>query len=181
MRRIIVSLLFLFYATLAHGEVTLDGTASTTTASGVDEVTFAHTTAGSNRLLIVCVGHLGTDVAVTGIVYAGIAMTLVEDEFVATGISLYCYQLVAPSTGSNNVVISLDGNGLDIVTGAISFNGVHQTVPVGTAATSNEEGTPTSTDVTVSANGMAVDFLVMATTEETITVGAGQTERASQN
>src|SRR5688572_13834818 len=125
MRRIILSLLFVFSATMAHGAVTLDGTASSTTASGVDQVTLSHTTAGSNRLLIVCVGHIGTDVALTGITYAGIAMTLVVDEFVSTGISLYCYRLIAPATGANNVVANFDANAIDIAIGAISFNGVH--------------------------------------------------------
>ena len=72
-------------------------------------LTFSHTTGGGvNRILFVAVTHAAgaAQDRVTGITYAGIAMTRIDLQSPGSGTN-YLYYLIAPATGANNVVVSL--------------------------------------------------------------------------
>lgn len=77
-----------------------------THAQGGDGTTFACTTAGSNRYLIVLVtSYVGADGIPSGITYNGVAMTLLDS---ASTVNTACsaWGLVDPASGAHNVVVS---------------------------------------------------------------------------
>lgn len=109
-------------------------------ASGTTN-TFAHTCTGSDRILFVVAAHHNTVPAssVTGITYAGVAMTLLRT-YQSSNAKFDLYYLVAPATGSNNVVITMDISDASIGIAA-SYTGVDQTSPIDVSG----DGGPTTT------------------------------------
>lgn len=155
-------------------------TSSSSTASST--LTFSHTVAGSDRVLMVGVSwQTGAvnNATVTGVTYNGVAMTLVDeqappDPFNQTlGASLW--RLVAPATGTHNVVITISNTSDVILGGATSWTGVDQTTPLGTSAKATAQSGTTATVNVSSATGEVVVDVVIGL--DPISVGAGQTSR----
>lgn len=92
--------------------------------SGTSALTYSHTCAGSNRLLLVGVTISNDLLTVSGITYGGVAMTQIDDQ-TATQAHSYLYYLIAPTAGANNVVISTSGNQV-IIANSVSYTGVRQ-------------------------------------------------------
>jgi len=107
--------------------ITVDATSSGTFSGSSG--TIAHTTAGSDRILFVGIGSGGitnTD-EITGVTYAGVSMTRIAVSSNSTSAGLtYLYYLVAPASGTNNIVISSSGASLWSVA-AVTYNGASQT------------------------------------------------------
>src|SRR5205809_294622 len=83
---------------------------------------YAHTCAGSDRLLLVAVLIGATADDVTGVTYNGVAMTRVGT--IADSLRrVYLYELVGPASGTHNVVVSTGTNQL-IIAGSASYTGV---------------------------------------------------------
>ena len=105
--------------------------ASSLTSSGgySNSLTIPHTVAGADRLLLVGV-HCRSAVAdVTGVTFNGVSMTL-EGSNENTGVvGVQWYSLVAPATGTHDVVVSLGGYKLFSVV-VYSLTGVDQTTPI---------------------------------------------------
>jgi hypothetical protein len=146
------------------------------TSAGNSPLTFAHTVAGTDRVLLVGVV---TDSTATSpsVTYNGVSMTLIAEtasftiDGLTTDVSLF--RLVAPATGANNVVVT---GGL-CTAYARSYTGVDQTTPV-------ENGAAT-TGATVSQNiGSATGDLVVDVIgyhwAEAPAAGANQTAFAAQ-
>lgn len=90
-------------------------------------LTFAHTVAaGSNRLLVVHVGFL---LALTGVTYNGVSMTLKQTALSGGQPKVATYYMVNPPTGAHNVVVSSSGNDY-MEAGSVDFSNVDQTVPL---------------------------------------------------
>jgi len=88
-------------------------------------LTVAHTCAGSNRLLLSSIFGDSADV-ITGATYNGLAMTLVDKLFDGASSRFhYCFALLAPATGTHNIVVSASTS---IIMGAssASYTGVLQ-------------------------------------------------------
>jgi len=148
---------------------------TSSTGSGTS-ATIAHTTAGTNRLLVVGVttaGAAGTNPS--GVTYNSVVMTNAgtTDDGAGTGVSLW--YLVAPATGANNVVVTFSGSPSYTV-GIESFTGVHQSTPVGGSTSATGTSTAPSVAVTSAAGDRVVDSLALKTTTAP-TVGAGQTQQ----
>jgi prepilin-type N-terminal cleavage/methylation domain-containing protein len=122
----------------AYAAITMSYPPSSKSGGLVRSLTWSHTVgAGSDRILVVGVstrGGLGWD-QVNSVTYNGISLTRVGSD---TTLDCHGYThrveiwyLVAPPTGTYNVVITTAGNA-DIVGGATSWIGVNQTNPVGT-------------------------------------------------
>src|SRR3990167_6346619 len=114
---------------LALGSVQAGGTA----ASGINaSKTFAfNNVAGDLVVVDVITVTISASDYVTGVTYNGVAMTRVfdsGDSGAASHERSFSYQLVAPATGSNNVVISTNmASAFDAVNGnATSYSGAHQ-------------------------------------------------------
>lgn len=139
--------------------------------------------AGSDRFLYVW--QLGDAAATTGInapTYAGVTLpTKINTIRVGTDRAFEIYYIVAPTTGTNNVVITRPVSGL-IVSGFVSYSGVDQTTPVPT----NTSFTDTSADnsitgatITTTVNNSWAVYGGRETSGTTITAGSGLTIRVT--
>lgn len=176
-------LLGLLCATRSIAQVAVDSTSFTTaqvTGSGTSPITFTHTTAATaNELLIVGVSinltH-STGTTVTSVTYNGTALTLLgahNDAGLSRRVEMW--SLLAPASGTFNVVVNVNVPTalatVGVVTGATTFTGVDQTLPLGTfvsadgaAANCVASANPTSScnsqlDVPSVVNGMVMDVL----------------------
>lgn len=123
--------------------IALDGAVVYTDASDTLSVTVAP---NDNRMLIVCFGtYQGSDPS--GVTYNGVAMTELIDSIGSYGESCSIWGLVAPDTGTHNVVITGESNYYGI--SAYSLANVEQTLPAtkveatGDSSTASLSITPT--------------------------------------
>lgn len=151
--------------------------ASSSACTSCTSLTWSHTTSGTNRGLTVGGSYFDSDSAITGITYAGAAMTAVASSFADNGnYSAEHYALIAPATGANNVVITASVTMTELNGGAISFTDANQTTLVGTAVTAIGTSTTPSVAASSAANEIVVDNVIIAH-NGTFSVGAGQTQR----
>lgn len=96
-------------------------------ASANPTYTKAHTCTGSNRILFVGVSVQSTTDDLTGITYGGVAMTRMGARVngIAGSESQYLYMLIAPASGSNNVVFTCNAT-RTIRFNIVSYTGAHQ-------------------------------------------------------
>lgn len=150
---------------------------SNLSGNGAGPFTWAHTCAGSDRILLVKVAHYDSSDTVSSVTYGGVALTAVPGASTANGqYRIGWYYLLAPGAGTANIVVTVTGSVFDFGGAGLSLTGVHQTVPFGTPVTAT--GTDTTPTVTVSsaADELVVDGLVIIHSG-TLSVGAGQTQR----
>lgn len=129
--------------------------------------TFSIDATGGNMLAVVVNTYddgSDTDGEVTGITYAGVAM---NEAVQSQGISgtrnwSHVYYLANPTTGTNNIVISLNGNTDGIVAGAVLLTSA-STTALDNASGSTDTGTTSSLELTT-------------TNANTIMVGGSQSE-----
>lgn len=116
-------------------------------------LTVAHTCTGSNRLLLVHILTNNTTDTLTGMTYNGVAMTRLgihastPNNFIA-----YVYGLLAPATGSNNVVVTFSGSTV-IGLQNVSYTGVKQSgLPDASNSNNDDDGNDWSESITTIAN-----------------------------
>src|SRR3989442_1524846 len=99
---------------------------SAVAAATATSLTFAHTCTGSNRILFVAGNDkVAAATVVTGITYNSVAMTKINGVQIPTSRFITLWDLVAPASGSNNVVVSASESGhLRFV--AASYTGAKQ-------------------------------------------------------
>lgn len=141
-------------------------------------LTFAHTCTGSNRILLV--GTMVRTTTISGVTYAGVSMTAIGSRELVTGADyIQWFYLIAPSTGANNVVISLNASNV-ILGGAVSYTGVKQSgqpdAVINNAVTT--EATSTTTLTTIANNCWTV-MLTRANDDGNSSAGTGTTRRAN--
>ncbi|KKL90130.1 hypothetical protein LCGC14_1907760 [marine sediment metagenome] len=107
------------------GTVTYD--AVSTGGATSTSLTISHTCTGANRYLTVGVSTTGA-AAPTGVTYDGSAMTKLVEDTTTAGAICSIWGIKNPSTGANNIIISMGGS-VDIRGGGISFTSVDQTTP----------------------------------------------------
>ena len=154
--------------------IALDAVATTT--GDAASFTFALTVAGADRFLRVGVHWRTTSITVSGITYAGVALTRLGGATVSVNRAVDYWYLIAPTTGTNNVVVTMSAAARTVV-GAISRTGVHQTTPLGTAATASGTSTAPSVTVTSATDELVDDALTASVAGAVLTAGTGQTER----
>jgi hypothetical protein len=168
-------LAFKVASTAAPG-VTVDASSSIAT-DGVTSLNVPHTTSGTNRLMLVSVATDPHGESVSSITYDGISLNRVGfEERAGSHSRVEIWSLVAPSTGTHNVDVTLTGTSYHgVAVGVMTFNGVNQTTPLldfGTAS-----GRSTAAAVTVTS---AADDLVFGAVHSLfgtgVAPGAGQTE-----
>lgn len=162
------------------------GTVTTTSIAGDSSLTWAVTTAGNNRYLLVGVVLRPGDPdnrTVTGVTFNGSAMTQVDTQDSAPSspprARVYWFQAVAPAATTANVVVSFSGSGQNIAY-AMPWSDVDQTTPHGTVQKAGTAGTSPSLSVTTDADKVIVDVLGLSTFEgggaTTATAGGSQTD-----
>ena len=142
----------------------------------------AHTTAGSNRLMLVGVsldpGNKGSkSCSVRGITYNGTALTKVGTAINSNRSRVEIWGLIAPAAGTHNVVITFNrAVNSGAVAGIMTFTGVNQSTPFGTLAAAS--GSSRTAGVSVSsATGEVIFGVIDAKTSRSLSQGALQTER----
>ena len=151
---------------------------SNSTGGSVTSVTWSHTTSGADRALIVGVSFWnGSTESITGVTYAGTAMTSIGSALSPNNERAQQWKLSNPATGANNVVVSFSSV-VDAACGAVSFTGARQTTASLTGTQATATGTSTAPSVNVSsAPGEIVVDTLSSDVGDPDTVGAGQTER----
>lgn len=122
-------------------------------------LTFAHTSTGSDLILMVQLWTFPSGDTVSGITYNGTALTKKGTRSADAGGYTNQWSLVAPSTGANNIVISMSSS--QVFATAVTYTGVDQTTPHPDATVT---GTQTGTTGLSASMTTTVDqsWLVMA-------------------
>ncbi len=139
---------------------------------------WSHTCTGTDRYLTIGVSMLSLAQTVTSITYNSVALTFLGAQNSVTGAArVELWGLIAPSTGSNTIAVTLSG-AIASGSNASSYTGVHQTSPTegfnGAQATNVGAADATVNITTVADNDWVVD--TVASDDASITVGAGQTQ-----
>lgn len=148
-------------------------------------LTVSHTVAGTERYLL---AFVGSGSVTSGVTYAGAAMTKLAEIASGGGKKLTIWGLIAPATGTNNIVCTLGGSGANAVCVGLSLTGVKQTAPHSGGAAWREEyqGSPvTSSTFTIPAGGAAFGAAfnagpAMSTTSPATQVLMGNLDGAAQ-
>lgn len=160
--------------------IALDATSSSANQVG-SSVTFAHTCSGSNRILIVGISIAAGIPTVSSVTYNGVALTQIASVLgVAADRRTELWYLIAPATGSNNIVVTLSGApGAFFNVGAVSYTGAKQSgQPDVSANTSNTTAvTTTSQSVTTTTNNCWTVGVICDGAADQSTTQAGTTFR----
>ncbi|MCA9131577.1 MAG: DUF4347 domain-containing protein, partial [Planctomycetales bacterium] len=162
--------------------VSVDATTTGVAAESSAGETLTHTTAGTDRLMLVGISFgEDDDQYVSSVTYNGTALSLVgaQDHPDSNKSRIEIWALVAPDVGTHNLVVGFsdtDHHGATI--GVMTFNGVDQQTALGTFAASTGKSTTASTTVN-SAVGDIV-FGVVAfddNNDRALDPGSGQSEQ----
>lgn len=125
--------------------------------STTNDLTWAHTCSGTNRLLFVNVyqnNGEGNNITVT---YAGVSMTSIANASSTDGQSSHLFYLFAPTSGANNVVIHCSSGNTPMGGVSSSYKGVLQAGTMDATNTQSVSATSvTATVTTVADNCWAV-------------------------
>ena len=150
---------------------------SSFSSNGAGPFTWSHTCSGTDRLLRVTTSHFDSSDTISSITYNGVALTAVPGGSTNNGqYYVTAYYLIAPDTGTHDIVVTVTGSVFDFGAGAISYTDAHQTTPLGTAVTATGTSTTPSVTVSSAADELVDDGLVIIH-GGTLSVGAGQTQR----
>ena len=153
--------------------ITIDAVSTKTANTG--PITQAHTTGTeSNRLMLVGISQKNK--LVTSVTYNGTPLTLVGENISNGNARISIYQLINPASGTANVVVNFSANpDKGAVVSITTFNNVDQTTPLGTFASAQANSNNPTVNVASASNELVYD--VVAKRNQSLTVGAGQTQR----
>ena len=172
-----------------EGALAVDATSSGTASAGTT-LTVAHACGtGTDRLLVVSVSASDDSTASettipTGVTYNSVAMTKLDGNAVNKSgtdqVGSSIWYLVAPTTGTNNIVATFGATMSDMALGGLSFTGADQgSAPMRTAGTDGNDNASSVSEATTSIAGdIVVDALAVFTESGDVsaTVGASQTQ-----
>lgn len=125
------------YQSLFGGKPTIAfDTASEATPATGTSLSWSHTCSGSDRILFVgVVGNLGSNGDISGVTYGGVALAQVGAPVqVVNDRWLYLFMLVAPPTGTNEIVVSaVASTFIDAM--AVSYTGAKQSAQPDSSST----------------------------------------------
>lgn len=174
-----------FMCQTAYAAIAFDATATGSSASA-SSLTFNHTISGSNTILVVYTMHASntncTTPNVTGITYNSVALTKVTQA--CKGIFMMeAWYLIAPTTGTNSLVVTFSGTVTDALAVSVSYTGAKQSGQPDSSAT--KSGTPAASPWTQSITTVLDNTLVVTGGFDSYGVAdmspdTGQTERSEQ-
>jgi len=178
-------------ATFTHAQVAVDsassGSAELTGGIGTQSLTINHTTAGTNRLMLVgvSINIRNGSTTVSSVTWNGTALTLLGAHNDAGNTRrVEQWSLLAPATGTANVVVTFNLPAFTtegVAAGVVTFTGVDQTVPLGTFTSADgANGAASQLDVPSVVNGMILDTLAVGG-NRTVAVPGPQTSEWNQN
>lgn len=148
--------------------------------TAVTSKTISHTiTASGSDHYLVAVCTWRNLANITGITWNGVALTKkVENSggnFQTMGAEIW--YLVAPDTGTHDLVVTWASTGGAVHIAAVSFTGVDQAEPEASASVGDHGGSPSLTIDTVADDSMIIDGVDNNFVNSGFTAGANQTER----
>jgi hypothetical protein len=154
---------------------------ATHAGTGVTELSFNCTTAGSNRGVIGTAHYTAADAgrSITTFVFNSVGLTLIDTEMAPIdGYAVEMWKTTTqPAATTATAVATLTGGSADMVATCTSYTGVNTTNLVGTSASSSTVTDTTLTqDVTVAADGAAQDAYIHSFGTFGGTAGGGQSE-----
>ena len=153
---------------------------STGTTTG-SSFTISHTTSGSNLLILVGVSmtkETGGVPSVTTLTYNGVSLTLVGTQSTSDNKGrIEIWQLIAPATGTHDVVGNLSGAPDGATVGVMTFTGVNQSTPLGPFVSGSGDSGSASVTVISGADELVFDTLAVEGSTKDLIPDAGQTER----
>lgn len=155
--------------------IAFDAVGASGNGAGVTSISWSHTCTGADRLLLVGVA---SNAQVSGVTYNSVALTLAaEINTAAGGLWTALWYLKGPATGANTVVVT-HGSGRSEGQ-SVSYTGVDQTTPIGTAGSSEDEttGTTGGSVVISSATGEVVVSVIQRDGTDGIINDASETDR----
>jgi hypothetical protein len=169
--------------TTACGQETIEVDTVTSDQGTGSSITVSHTTSGTNRLMLVGISATkngSTVPVISSVTYNGETLDSVGSRVggESGGEAVWLYRLVAPATGTFDVVANFStAPSHGAVVAVATFTGVDQSTPLGSfaSATSNS-GTTASVDVPADAGELVFDTLAYYGCN-TATVGADQTQQ----
>jgi len=141
MRYLFLALFFLL-PNYSHAAIALNATSTGSTSS--TSLTVAQACNGTDRLLVTGVVTTPTTDIVTGVTYNGAALTRSATTDYGGVAREYLYYLINPSSGTNNIVVSISGGATLIQAHSACYTGVSQSGFPDAGPTS---GKVTSTDI----------------------------------
>ena len=158
--------------------IAIDNEAQGNQVDSVTTQTTSFTCTGDNRYLVV---GFQSGSAASGVTYDGVAMTQLSTETSPGGTNIYQYGLAAPSTGANDIVITIGSTG-SIGSGFVSFTGAAQTGQPDAEFTETNAGSNTvSTSVTTTVDNCWTVAFWRDDAGRLLTPGAGTTEIADES
>lgn len=171
----------LLISTQAQAQVAIDGSSSAAAllTTVTNTVTLAHTSTGSNLVLVVGVSmdiFGGSTTTVSSVTYNSVPLTMAgsHNDSVNQRRTEMWY-LIAPATGNNNVVVTVNvpvAATIGTVVGATTFTGADQTSPIRTYASNDGNSNAPHVDVASGINDMVLDTMATAG-NRTVTSASG--------
>jgi hypothetical protein len=141
-------------------------------------LTWSHTCSGSDRILWVQCARDATVDNITGVTYNGVAMTLLDKQTNSTDRIEYVFYLIAPDTGTHDVVVSASLAVPSIFGNSSSYTGAKQSGVPDASTKQSISGSPYTTSLTTIADNCWT-ILFTTTSATTPVASTGSTLRAS--
>ncbi len=187
LRRLLLVCLFLLSSSMLWAQVAFDSVTSIAQeVNGASPaITLAHTTAGSNVVLVVGVSiniTNNTGATVAGVTYQGASLTRSGAHNDASNTRrVELWYLIAPAAGNNNVVVTLTlpgGTGtLGVVVGATTMTGADQAKPIRSFLSADGTTSLAQLNLPSAYGDLVVDTLAIGGTQTVTAFGPSQTSR----
>lgn len=181
MKRLIILLALIPSVTLAA--ITVDSAPGPSYATGpAKSLTFSHTTAGADRMMSLhFVAFISPDSGSPTATYNGTSLTL-DRSVRVTAFAQYSWiwHLVAPSLGTNNVVVGHTNSSGTLIARSVTWNGVDQANPIDAAEGATGTSTTPAKTYTSAVGDVVFDTLMHSNYSEIAVTGA-QTQIAEDN
>jgi hypothetical protein len=176
-------LLTFFFPSLIFAAITYDTAVSGGTTTNSTSYTLSCTVGSNdNRLLVVGVMSLrGAADNVSGVTYNGVAMTKIATKASDADRRLYLYYLLAPDTGTHDIVVSYSAEFYSTAVGAISLYNVAQQAHEVTNNAAGYSTNATTSMTTVTANDWIVDVVGCDNGARDLAPQGGETGRWMNN
>ena len=161
--------------------ITLDAASSSISSVNETSRSWSHTvgTSSGRRVLFVTFSTGGSLTSATSVTYGGTTMTSALSITDATyNLRAQIFYLINPPTGSNTVAVSWTTSAGGVFS-AMSLYGVSHANPIFSTTTQTVTTGNSSLTVSVNPGCWALDAVAVENTDETLTVGAGQTALAN--
>lgn len=155
----------------------IESTATTAGGTGTS-VTWAHTVSGSERFLLVQVNYddATSTPAITSVTYNGSNLTFIngiESTYLGIPFRVEQWYMVAPDTGTHNVVVTFPSSIDEIQpSGSSNWVNINQSTPIGTGNTASGNSTTPSVNVSSASTEWVADDVFSPANSPTL--GAGQ-------